>query len=108
MHAVYTDRILSEIKFQDDFKLVRQFARAHHELLDGSGYPNGLKGDEIPLEVRIMTIADIYDSLTADDRPYKKAMPVDKAISILKSMAEEGKLDKELVEQFCAYIGEKG
>ena len=107
MHAVYTDRILSEIKFQDDFKLVRRFARAHHELLDGSGYPNGLKADEIPLEVRIMTIADIYDSLTADDRPYKKAMPVDKAISILKSMAEEGKLDKELVEQFCAYIEER-
>jgi HD-GYP domain-containing protein (c-di-GMP phosphodiesterase class II) len=104
MHAVYTDRILSEIKFQDDFKLVRQFARAHHELLDGSGYPNGLKGDEIPLEVRIMTIADIYDSLTADDRPYKKAMPVNKAISILKAMAGDGKLDKELVEQFAQYI----
>ena len=68
MHAVYTDRILSKISFQDDFKLVRAFAAAHHEYLDGSGYPNGLTADDLPLEVRIMTIADIYDSLTADDQ----------------------------------------
>ena len=106
MHAVYTDRILSEISFQEDFKYVRKFAAAHHELLDGSGYPNGLKADDLPLEVRIMTIADIYDSLTADDRPYKKAMPVEKSLSILKSMAEEGKLDKNLVSEFCKYISE--
>jgi response regulator RpfG family c-di-GMP phosphodiesterase len=104
MHVVYTDRILSKISFQDDFKLVRKFAAAHHEYLDGSGYPNGLTADDLPLEVRIMTIADIYDSLTADDRPYKKAVPVDKALSILSSMADEGKLDKELVEKFRIYI----
>ncbi|MBQ1825198.1 MAG: HD domain-containing protein [Firmicutes bacterium] len=106
MHAVYTDRILSKISFQDDFKLVRAFAAAHHEYLDGSGYPNGLTADDLPLEVRIMTIADIYDSLTADDRPYKKAVPVQKALSILTSMADEGKLDKTLTEQFCSYIYE--
>ena len=106
MHAVYTDRILSKISFQDDFKLVRAFAAAHHEYLDGSGYPNGLTADDLPLEVRIMTIADIYDSLTADDRPYKKAVPVQKALSILTSMADEGKLDKNLTEQFCSYIYE--
>ena len=106
MHAVYTDKILSEIKFQDDFKLVREFARAHHEYLDGSGYPNGLTAEALPMEVRIMTIADIYDSLTADDRPYKKAVPVDRALAILRSMADEGKLDRELVGRFCEYIGE--
>ena len=106
MHAVYTDRILSKISFQDDFKLVRAFAAAHHEYLDGSGYPNGLTADDLPLEVRIMTIADIYDSLTADDRPYKKAVPVPKALAILTSMADEGKLDKNLTEQFCSYINE--
>ena len=106
MHAVYTDRILSKISFQDDFKLVRVFAAAHHEYLDGSGYPNGLTAKDLPLEVRIMTIADIYDSLTADDRPYKKAVPVQKALSILTSMADEGKLDKTLTEQFCSYIYE--
>ena len=106
MHAVYTDRILSKISFQDDFKLVRVFAAAHHEYLDGSGYPNGLTAKDLPLEVRIMTIADIYDSLTADDRPYKKAVPVQKALSILTSMADEGKLDKTLTKQFCDYIYE--
>ncbi len=104
MHVVYTDRILSKISFQDDFKLVRRFAAAHHEYLDGSGYPNGLTAKDLPLEVRIMTIADIYDSLTADDRPYKKALPIDKALSILSSMADEGKLDKELVAKFKEYI----
>ena len=104
MHVVYTDRILSKISFQDDFKLVRRFAAAHHEYLDGSGYPNGLTAKDLPLEVRIMTIADIYDSLTADDRPYKKAVPIDKALSILSSMADEGKLDKELVAKFKEYI----
>ena len=107
MHAVYTDRILSKISFQDDFKLVRVFAAAHHEYLDGSGYPNGLTAKDLPLEVRIMTIADIYDSLTADDRPYKKAVPVPKALAILTSMVDEGKLDKTLTEQFCSYINEE-
>ena len=106
MHVVYTDRILSKISFQDNFKLVRKFAAAHHEYLDGTGYPNGLTAKDLPLEVRIMTIADIYDSLTADDRPYKKALPVPKALSILSSMADEGKLDKDLVEQFTGYINE--
>ena len=107
MHVVYTDKILSKISFQDDYKLVRSFASAHHEYLDGSGYPNGLTAKDLPLEVRIMTISDIYDSLTADDRPYKKAVPVPKALSILSSMADEGKLDKALVEQFIAYINER-
>ena len=106
MHVVYTDRILSKISFQDNFKLVRKFAAAHHEYLDGTGYPNGLTAKDLPLEVRTMTIADIYDSLTADDRPYKKALPVPKALSILSSMADEGKLDKDLVEQFTGYINE--
>ena len=106
MHAVYTDRILSKISFQDDFKMVPLFAVAHHEYLDGTGYPKGLKAEDLPLEVRIITISDIYDSLTADDRPYKKAVPKDRALSILKSMAEEGKLDRELVEQFTVYINE--
>lgn len=104
MHVTYTDRLLSKISFQDDFKLVRSFASAHHEYLDGSGYPKGLKGEDLPLEVRIMTISDIYDSLTADDRPYKKAVPKERALSILSSMAEEGKLDKELVGLFTEYI----
>ena len=107
MHVVYTDRILSKITFMDDFKDVRSLAAAHHEYLDGTGYPNGARAEDLPLEVRIMTIADIYDSLTADDRPYKKAVPRDKALAILSSMVGEGKLDGELVSHFTQYIHEK-
>ncbi len=107
MHVVYTDRILSKITFTDAFHDVRKLAAAHHEYLDGSGYPNGATADSLPLEVRIMTISDIYDSLTADDRPYKKAVPRDKALAILSSMVGEGKLDGELVSHFTQYILEK-
>lgn len=103
-HVVYTSKILSEIEFGDNYNNVRFFAGAHHEYLDGTGYPDGLTEKELPVSVRILTIADIYDSLTAADRPYKKAMPKEKAISILESMAEEGKLDKELVILYKKYI----
>ncbi len=96
-HVVYTSRILSEIEFGDNYNKVRYYAGAHHEYLDGSGYPNHLKGDEIEIPVRLLTIMDVYDSLTAADRPYKKPMPKEKAFSILEEMADEGKLDKKLV-----------
>lgn len=102
-HVVMTDKLLSEIHFSKDLSHVRQWAASHHELLDGSGYPRGLKGDEIPYEVRIITILDIFDALVADDRPYKPGMPVERALSILTDMAEkEGKLDPELTKQFIA------
>ena len=71
------------------------------ERLDGSGYPKGLKGDQVPYEVRILAILDIFDALVAKDRPYKKGMPAEKAIVILTEMADiEGKLDAGLVRQF--------
>ncbi|MCQ2496041.1 MAG: GAF domain-containing protein [Lachnospiraceae bacterium] len=108
-HVVFTDRILSEISFGDKYSHVRFIAGAHHEFLDGSGYPNRLKEEELPVEVRILTIMDIYDSLTADDRPYKKAVPKDRAVGILATMAAEGKLDSELVRLTaeCMNIEEK-
>jgi putative two-component system response regulator len=70
--------------------------RHHHEKMDGSGYPDGLKGDEISMPSRIMTVADIYDALTTN-RPYRKAMPQDKAISILQEEVDQGKLDGTVV-----------
>ena len=77
-------------------------AAAHHELLNGSGYPKHLSGDAIPYEVRIITILDVFDALVADDRPYKPGMLVERALSILQVMAEkEGKLDPELTRLFC-------
>ena len=100
-HAVMTDKLLSQIQFSTELSHVRKWASSHHEYLNGSGYPNHLSGDEIPLEVRIITILDIYDALTADDRPYKPGMPPERALAVLKSMAEkEGKLDKTLVDFF--------
>lgn len=100
-HVSVTDRLLSQIHFSPELSHVREWAGAHHEYLNGTGYPNHLSGEEIPYEVRMITILDIFDSLTADDRPYKRAIPVERALSILESMAkEEGKLDQELTEMF--------
>ena len=101
-HVSITGKLLSQIHFSEDLSHVSQWASSHHELLDGSGYPNHLRGDAIPSEVRIITILDIFDALVANDRPYKPGMPVEKALSILQSMAErEGKLDPELTRLFC-------
>jgi len=71
--------------------------RHHHEKLDGTGYPDGLKGDEVSAVARVMAVADIYDALITD-RPYRKAMPRDAALGILQKEATEGKLDKQVVE----------
>ena len=100
-HVVVTDKLLSQIRFSSELSHVREWASAHHELLNGSGYPRRLSGDEIPFEVRIITILDIFDALVADDRPYKPGMPVERALSILEVMAnKEGKLDRELTRLF--------
>lgn len=102
-HVVVTDKLLSQIKFPIELSHVRQWAAAHHELLNGSGYPGHLTAEAIPTEVRIITILDIFDALVADDRPYKPGMPVEKALSILKEMADrEGKLDPGLTDDFLA------
>ena len=86
-HVVITDKLLSEIRFSKELSHVREWAASHHELLNGSGYPKHLTADQIPMEVRIITILDIFDALVADDRPYKPGMPVEKALNILNSMA---------------------
>lgn len=100
-HVSITDKLLSQIHFPADLSHVREWAAAHHEFLNGSGYPGHRAGEEIPLEVRMITILDIFDSLVADDRPYKRALPVERALSILSAMAEkEGKLDSELTRLF--------
>lgn len=78
-HPVYSEQILANIRV---FARLAPVAGGHHERLDGKGYPNGLKGDEISMETRIVTVADIFDALTAE-RPYRKAMPVAKALSIM-------------------------
>ena len=82
MHAAYTETILSRIAAFDD---LARIAGAHHERLDGKGYPRGLKSDEIAFETRIITTADIFDALTAE-RPYRAAMPVSKAFGVMSDM----------------------
>ncbi|MEZ4404239.1 MAG: HD domain-containing phosphohydrolase [Kofleriaceae bacterium] len=99
-HVVHTYNFLRQIPWGRQFRLVPDIAGAHHEKLDGTGYPNQLAGDEIPIPARMMTIADIFDALTAKDRPYKKAMPVERALDILASDVKKGLLDAELFEVF--------
>ena len=99
-HVSATGELLSEIRFSKELSHVREWASSHHELLNGRGYPRHLQGDEIPLEVRILTILDIFDALTAADRPYKKAKTPEVALDILKADAKNGRLDEELVRLF--------
>lgn len=99
-HVEYTLEILRKIPFTKDLENIPKFAAAHHEYLDGSGYPNGLRGDEIPLQARIMCISDIYDALSSKDRPYKKEMPIEQILEILQKEAQRGKLDKDLIDLF--------
>lgn len=100
-HASVTSRFLDNVAFSKYYANVPKFAKSHHEFLDGSGYPHGLKDDEISVEVCIITIMDIFEALTASDRPYKKALPIDSALKILSDMADGGKLHRELVDLFC-------
>jgi len=99
-HVVHTFNFLRQIPWGRAFRNVPDIAGAHHEKLDGSGYPNGLEGDAIPVPARMMTISDIYDALTASDRPYKKAIPTEKALDILSSEVKRGLLDRELFDIF--------
>lgn len=99
-HVTHTFNFLAKIPWTQEFASVPTIAYAHHEKLDGSGYPRRLAATEIPIQSRMMTIADIYDALVAWDRPYKKAVPVDKALAILSDEAGAGKLDRALLEVF--------
>jgi HD-GYP domain-containing protein (c-di-GMP phosphodiesterase class II) len=99
-HATVTGRILDSAAFSKYYANVYKWAQSHHELLDGTGYPAGIKGESVPIEVCILTIMDIFEALTANDRPYRKAIPPEEAIETLQEMAKSGKLHSEMVELF--------
>ncbi|MEQ8954854.1 MAG: HD domain-containing phosphohydrolase [Gammaproteobacteria bacterium] len=99
-HVVHTANFLNLIPWTREFQNIPSIAGAHHEKLDGSGYPHGRTADEIPLPSKIMTICDIYDALTASDRPYKPAMNRERAIDILVDEAKRNLLDEDLVAVF--------
>ncbi len=103
-HPAESYRILRHIPFPRGLRQVLAIISQHHEKLDGSGYPAGLHAPAILPQSRILAIADIYDALTAADRPYKRALPRDKALSILRAEAAAGKLDPPLVDLFCRRI----
>ena len=103
-HPAKSWEFLCQIPWGDDLRRIPELARSHHEKLDGSGYPDGLRGDEVPAQVRIMTIADIFDAMTAADRAYRKAATVDRAIQVLESEARSGLLDTDLVELFARVV----
>jgi len=99
-HVSLTYEFLCRIPWGRTLRNVPEYAGSHHEKLDGSGYPHQLPGAAIPIPARMMTICDIYDALTASDRPYKRAVPVDKALDIIASEVKAGKCDGDLFRIF--------
>ena len=99
-HVAHTYDFLRQIPWTRNLSGVPAIAFGHHEKLDGSGYPRGAQGDEIPIQTRMMTISDIYDALTAADRSYKPAVAPERALDILASEVRAGMLDAELFQVF--------
>lgn len=102
-HVIETYKFVSKIPWPPEYKNIPEIALRHHEKLDGTGYPDRLTGREsTSLQSRMMAIADIYDALTAQDRPYKKSVPLEKVLVILKEEADRNKLDPDLVSLFIS------
>ncbi|HEV8551215.1 MAG TPA: HD domain-containing phosphohydrolase, partial [Polyangiaceae bacterium] len=99
-HVSHTYRFLSQIPWGKTFSRVATIAGSHHERLNGTGYPKRLRAEEIPLQSKLMSISDIFDALTASDRPYKRAVPVEKALHILSLEVKDGHVDGDLVRIF--------
>ena len=99
-HIVSTIKMLKRLPWPKHLRNVPEFAGGHHERMDGKGYPNGLKKDEMSLQARMMGIADIFEALTAGDRPYKTAMMLSQALNILANFARNGHIDPDLFEIF--------
>lgn len=103
-HPAHSERFLDRIPWNDELERIPTIAGGHHEKLDGSGYPKGLDADDLIPQIRMLTVADIFDALTASDRPYRDAYSIEKAVAILRDEAESGKLDPDLVEIFIERV----
>jgi hypothetical protein len=107
-HVTHTYEFLKKIPWTEELKFVPDIAYAHHEKLNGSGYPRKILNGAIPLPSMMMAVSDIFDALSASDRPYKRAVPIEKTLDILKMEAKSGQLDTDLVNLFIeARIFEK-
>lgn len=101
-HIVVTIDMLEELPFPKHLARVPEYAGGHHERVDGKGYPKGLRGDQMSWPARMMAIADVFEALTARDRPYKEPMRLSQALGILKNMAETGHIDPDLYQIFIS------
>ena len=99
-HVVTTIHLLEELPFPEELKNVPEIAGAHHERVDGTGYPLGLDAERLSMQSRILGLADIFESLTAKTRPYKPGKSLSESLGILERMTEEGKLDRDLYDIF--------
>jgi HD-GYP domain-containing protein (c-di-GMP phosphodiesterase class II) len=101
-HVLHTVSFLRQIPWTNELRNIPEIARGHHEKLNGTGYPYKLSAPEIPMQTRMMTISDIFDALAAADRPYKKAVSIEKALEILELSVNDGELDRGLFEVFVS------
>ena len=99
-HVMHSYRFLSQIPWTREIRRIPAIAVGHHEKLNGRGYPHRLSAPQIPVQTRMMTISDIFDALSASDRPYKKAVPIDRALHILGLAVKDGEIDGELFQLF--------
>jgi hypothetical protein len=99
-HATVTYKMLSQLPFPRKMRHVADYAAGHHEKLDGTGYPLGLKDEQIPIQVRILTLADVFEAITAKDRPYKKGKKLSEVMSIMRGMVKDRHLDANLFDLF--------
>jgi HD-GYP domain-containing protein (c-di-GMP phosphodiesterase class II) len=99
-HAMVSIKMLRQLPFPKKLAHVADYAGGHHEKPDGSGYPFGLTAEQLPLQAKIMAIADIFEALTAKDRPYKAPMKLSQAVGILKKMCDQGHIDADLYRLF--------
>lgn len=99
-HVVNSFNFLAQIPWTPDFRGIPEIARAHHEKLNGKGYPFGLASEQIPVQAKMMTICDIFDALSASDRPYKRSIPTDRALDILKLCVCDEEINAELFRVF--------
>jgi len=99
-HVVHSYRFLSQIPWTREIRRIPAIAVGHHEKLNGTGYPHKLSAEDIPLQTRMMTISDIFDALAAVDRPYKKAVPIERALDILEDAVKDGEIDGVLFDLF--------
>jgi HD-GYP domain-containing protein (c-di-GMP phosphodiesterase class II) len=99
-HVIHSFRFLSQIPWTKELKRIPLIAKAHHEKLDGSGYPYHMKAEEIPFQAKMMTISDIFDALTARDRPYKRAVPIERALDIIGQEVKSQLLEPTLFQLF--------